>query len=69
MKKLIPFVTFLLAGCGSHWPKDAYIKDGEVTINTPWGPQISKAAVIATGAAAKNLTEDEKRELLTPTKK
>jgi hypothetical protein len=53
------FVT----GCSTPWPKDAYIKNAEIT--TPW-TGTAKVEVMATGAAAKNLTESERRELLTP---
>jgi hypothetical protein len=39
------------AGCASA-PKDTYIREGEIVINTPWGPSSLKGGVIATGKAA-----------------
>lgn len=53
----------LLAGC-HNWPKDSLLKNAKSTVNTPWGPSTIEAGVIATGAAARNLTESERRELL-----
>ncbi len=43
-------------GCAQGWPKDSYIEKAESTINTPWGPSVQKADVIATGTAANNAT-------------
>lgn len=63
MKKLIPLFFLLFTSC-ANWPKDAYIKDAEVV--TPWGH--TKAAAIATGKAATNLTQAERQAILTPSK-
>lgn len=51
-----------LTGCNSL-PKDGYLKNAE--INTPWGS--TKVELLATGAAAKNLTAEERRAFVTPT--
>lgn len=53
----------VFTGC-STWPKDSYIRGAEVT--TPWGT--TKAEVIATGAAAKNLSAEERASILAPKK-
>ncbi len=55
-----------LCGCSTPWPKDAYVKNAEIT--TPW-TGTAKVEVMATGKAAANLTETERRELLAPTPK
>lgn len=59
MKRLGILLVLVLAGCQS-WPKDSYIKNAESVVNTPWGPSTLKASVVATGAAAKNLTAEDK---------
>lgn len=66
MKHLFAGVILLLTslltpGCATKWPNNAYIKDAKSTINTPWGPSTIEAAVIATGDAAKNLTDDDRK--------
>lgn len=57
---------FLGSGC-SQLPKDAYLKDVDIGA-TPWTPTM-KIGVAATGSAARNLTAEERREMLTPSKK
>lgn len=68
MKKSFPLLVIVLvlssSGCSSL-PKDAYIRNAEV--NTPWGS--TKVESAATGAAARNLTAEERREILAPKKK
>jgi hypothetical protein len=66
MKKLIPLVLLALTGC-SNLPKDSLVRGLKIG-GTLWTPTLD-AEVIATGAAAKNLTEAERREILTPVKK
>ncbi len=64
----LPLVLLLilpLSGCvGAQWPKDAYIKNAKSAVKTPWGSSDQSAAIMATGAAARNLTEDEKKEIV-----
>ncbi len=64
MKKFTPFLTLILVGC-SNLPKDALIKDAEIT--TPWGH--TSASVIATGKAAQNLTAEERDSIVKHTTK
>lgn len=52
-------ISALLSGCSS-FPRDSYIRDGKIT--TLWGTVSVSAA--ATGAAAKNLTQEERAVLL-----
>lgn len=65
-RRTLLVALLLLAGCSSI-PKDSLVRDLEIG-GTPWTPTV-KAAVIATGAAAKNLTTEERAAILTPTKK
>jgi len=44
-------VLSAMLGCASL-PKDTYVRDGEMIVNTPWGPSSVKGAVLATGKAA-----------------
>lgn len=57
----VSVLVLAVAGCSSL-PKDAYIRNAQ--LNTPWGSTKIEAA--ATGAAARNLTESERKELLAP---
>jgi len=61
MKKLLLLICIVFAGC-AQWPKDSYIRNAEVT--TPWGT--TKVEAAATGAAARNLTAEERTALLKP---
>ncbi len=63
--RLLPFLAILslLSGCSSL-PKDSLVRGLKIGA-TPWSPGVD-AEVIATGSAAKNLTEAERRELLAP---
>lgn len=54
-------IVLVLSGCSSL-PKDSYIRKAE--INTPWGT--TRVEGVATGAAARNLTAEERREMLAP---
>ena len=51
MKTLTILTVLVLCGC-SNLPKDTYVRDGKVIINTPWGPSSIEGAVFATGKAA-----------------
>lgn len=54
-------IVLALSGCSSL-PKDSYIRHAEIV--TPWGT--TKVEGVATGAAARNLTAEERREMLAP---
>lgn len=62
MKKAISLIITValagFAGCQS-WPKDSYIQGAKSVVNTPWGPSTLEAEMIATGAAAKNISLPE----------
>jgi hypothetical protein len=57
-------LTAVLSGCTSPIPKDSLVRGLKIG-STPWTPTVD-AEVIATGTAAKNLTDAERRELLAP---
>jgi hypothetical protein len=63
---VLAVLAFFPAGC-THWPKDSLIRGAKVGA-TPWSPAV-EAEVIATGKAAQNLSETERRELLQSSKK
>lgn len=60
---LLVLSCLLISGC-AQWPKDSYIRNAEV--NTPWGS--TKVEAAATGAAARNLTAEERAAMLAPKK-
>lgn len=50
----------LFAGCvNPTWPKDSYITNADVQVNTPWGSVKQHADVISTGTAARNASKPE----------
>lgn len=50
---LLPVIAMicLASGCASSLPKDLYVRDGEIVVNTPWGPSTVKGGILATGKA------------------
>ncbi len=59
---LLPVLALLSLAACAQWPKDSYIRNAEIT--TPWGT--TKVEAAATGAAARNLTAEERATLLKP---
>lgn len=61
MKRLLLLLTLAASGC-SNVPKDALIRNLDIGA-TPWTPTM-KAEVIATGKAAANLSDDERKAIV-----